>query len=204
MAETPFQTVHLLDWLSRLRQGDRAARDELLRSCGDRLEQIARRMIRGYPTVRRWADTADVLQNATLRLLRALEQVPVADTRAFYSLATAVIRRELIDLARHFQGPHGIGANHASHHPPDGEHAVPDVAVRDTDPAVLDQWTALHEAAENLPVEEREVFGLIFYHGWPHEQIAELFGVDVRTVRRRWRAACLAIHRALGGVFPGE
>jgi RNA polymerase sigma factor (sigma-70 family) len=204
VADTPFQTAHLVNWLDRLRAGDRAARDELLRGCGDRLEQLAHRMIRGYPVVRRWADTADVFQNAALRLLRALEEVPVADTRAFFNLATAMIRRELIDLARRFQGPRGIGANHASHHSPDGEPVVPDVAARDTDPAALDQWTALHEAAEGLPVEEREVFGLIFYHGWAQEQIAELFGVDARTVRRRWKLACRAIHQALGGVFPGE
>jgi DNA-directed RNA polymerase specialized sigma24 family protein len=48
------------------------------------------------------------------------------------------------------------------------------------------------------------VFGLTFCHGWTQPQIADLFGVDVRTVRRRWRAAAEALHRALGGALPGD
>src|SRR5262245_52666384 len=111
MPEPSFHTVNLLGWLERIRAGDPAARDELLRACGARFETLARKMLRRYPAVQRWADTGDVFQNAALRLLRALESTPVADTRGFFNLAAAVIRRELIDLARHFQGPHGVGAN---------------------------------------------------------------------------------------------
>ena len=60
-----------------------------------------------------------------------------------------------------------------------------------------------YDAVERLPVEEREVFMLAFYHGWTQAQIAELFGVDERTVRRRWRAAGEKLHAALGGELPG-
>jgi DNA-directed RNA polymerase specialized sigma24 family protein len=48
-------------------------------------------------------------------------------------------------------------------------------------------------------VEEREVVCLTFYHGWTQMQIAELFQVDERTIRRRWRAAVLKLTEALGG-----
>ena len=47
------------------------------------------------------------------------------------------------------------------------------------------------------------MIGLTFYHGWTQTQIAELFRVDERTVRRRWQAACQALHKALGGQLPG-
>jgi RNA polymerase sigma factor (sigma-70 family) len=50
-----------------------------------------------------------------------------------------------------------------------------------------------------LPAEEREVVGLTFYHGWTQAQIAELFSVDERTIRRRWRSACQRLGKALGG-----
>jgi RNA polymerase sigma-70 factor (ECF subfamily) len=132
-----------------------------------------------------------------MRLLRALEATAVADTREFFNLAAAVIRRELIDLARHFHGPRGLGANHAS------SPAFPAVEPVDRaeDPAALDRWTALHEAAGRLPAEEREAFGLIFYHAWTQERVAELFGVDVRTVRRRWCRAVELLHVAVGH-FP--
>jgi DNA-directed RNA polymerase specialized sigma24 family protein len=50
-------------------------------------------------------------------------------------------------------------------------------------------WSACHERVDQLPVEEREVFGLTFYRGWAQAQVAELFQVDERTIRRRWRCA---------------
>jgi DNA-directed RNA polymerase specialized sigma24 family protein len=46
------------------------------------------------------------------------------------------------------------------------------------------------------------VLGLVFYHGWTQAQIAELFQVDERTVRRRWQAACLRLNRLVGEKLP--
>jgi DNA-directed RNA polymerase specialized sigma24 family protein len=46
------------------------------------------------------------------------------------------------------------------------------------------------------------VVGLRFYHGWGEAEIAELFGVTERTVRRRWRTACQRLGEALGGQLP--
>ena len=48
----------------------------------------------------------------------------------------------------------------------------------------------------------REVFGLTFYHGWGQKEIGELIQKDERTVRRRWRNACLALHEMLKGQLP--
>lgn len=69
-------------------------------------------------------------------------------------------------------------------------------------PDDLDLWCRFHEAVEQLPPEEREVMGLAFYHGWTQVQIAELFQVDERTVRRRWQAACLKLSKLLGDTLP--
>ncbi len=38
---------------------------------------------------------------------------------------------------------------------------------------------------------------LIFYHGWTQLQVAELFEVNVRTVRRWWEAALVKLHGEL-------
>src|SRR5438046_2834554 len=124
--------------------GDRAARDELVRATQAQLDVLTRRMLRKFPNVRRWADTGDVFQGAVLRLLRSLESLDPADTREFMNLAAAHVRRELIDLARHFGGPLGVGANHASTSRPDG-------AVAGHDPAELERWAAFHEAVGRLP-----------------------------------------------------
>ena len=53
------------------------------------------------------------------------------------------------------------------------------------------------------PEEEQAVFDLIWYQGFSQEEVALSLGVDVRTVRRRWRAARLALSDALDGEPPG-
>src|SRR5688572_8731251 len=95
-------TLWLHDCVGRLQAGDRAAGEELLRAVSFRLEQHARRMLRGYPKVREGADTGDVVQGALLRLMKALRDVRPASTRDFANLAGLQVRRELLDLARHF------------------------------------------------------------------------------------------------------
>jgi RNA polymerase sigma-70 factor (ECF subfamily) len=186
-------TARMHDYLGRMQAGDQEAAGALIRAVGGRLERLARRMLRGFPNVRRWADSDDVLQGALVRLLRTLRAVKPAGTRDFVNLAAVHVRRELLDLARRFR--HRVGA------PGDeGTEEVPDPAAAGA--ADLDLWAAFHEQVERLPAEEREVVGLRFYHGWPPAQVAELFGVDERTVRRRWRSACLKLSEALGGRLP--
>lgn len=202
MPDPSFHTVNLRDWLTRLRAGDRAARDELLRACRARLDALVRRMLRRNPAVQRWVESGDVFTNTALRLLRALETTDVANTQEFFNLATAVIRRELIDLARHLHGPMGIGANHDSVGARAGRAAPEPPAPEDPDD--LDRWAALHEAVQQLPAEEREVFGLTLYHGLSQQQVADLVGVHVRTVRRRMAAAVEALGAALGDRLPSD
>jgi RNA polymerase sigma factor (sigma-70 family) len=198
MADSPPQTAQLHRWLERMRAGDLTAREELLRSVCGRLERLARKMLRQFPGVHRWTQTDDVLQNALLRLLRALEQVQPAGMRDFFNLAAQQIRRELLDLARHYYGPCGVGANHDSQ-PQHATDSAPEHHLLDqTDnPDELDRWCRFHEEVERLPADEREVVGLIFYHGWTQVEVAEVCGVDVRTVRRRWEFALVQLHRVL-------
>jgi RNA polymerase sigma factor (sigma-70 family) len=74
-------------------------------------------------------------------------------------------------------------------------------AARDNEEE-LERWRCFHEEVEKLPVEEREVVGLRFYHGWTDAEIAELFGVAERTVRRRWASGCSRLSEALKGELP--
>src|SRR6516165_11191633 len=108
------RTVHLQHCVDRLRQGDEAARQELLEGTCERLRQLTQTMLRDYRRLKRWEETDDVLQNALVRLHRALQQVTPPTLRDFYRLATLQIRRELIDLSRHYYGPEGRGACHES------------------------------------------------------------------------------------------
>ena len=193
MATPSVDTACLHGWIDRMRAGDAAARDELLRGVCGQLERLAHKMLKRCPGVRRWAETGDVLQNALVRLLRALQEVRPESTRAFFALAAEQMRRELLDLARHFHGPGGLGANHASHPTPDAPE--PPAPAEDADE--LEKWCAFHEAVAQLPAEEREVVGLIYYHDWPQADVARLCQVTVRTVQRRWASALAKLHRRL-------
>jgi RNA polymerase sigma-70 factor (ECF subfamily) len=186
------ETLQLNDWLERWRAGDLLARDELVRAALPRLELLARKMLGRFPNVRPLNDTQDVLQNAVLRLLRSLQQVdpPPANTRAFFGLASVEIRRVLLDLARQQR----TGDALEEQEPPDTRDAAED----------LERWAAFHEAVERLPGEEREVTGLLFYHGWTQARVAELFQVSERTVARRWHSACLRLQALLNDTLPGE
>ena len=196
-----FRTSQLLSLLDRMRAGDRAAENELFRYVGGRLERLARKMLRGFPAVRRWEGSGDVLQSASLRLLRSLQEVSPDSTAKFFGLAAQAIRRELLDLKRHYCGPEGMGAHHHTGGP-DGPAREP------VDPAPgpdeLEEWCEFHVQVERLPEEERAVVDLHFYQGLSKAEAAELLGVDVRTVQRRWNAALQRLRppRRGAGVGP--
>jgi RNA polymerase sigma-70 factor (ECF subfamily) len=189
--DTPSTFTTLIhEKVDRMRRGDRAASDELLATIRGRLEKLTRKMLRAYPIVQRWSEADDVMQNASLRLLRALQVMQPASTRDFFNLAAVQIRRELIDLTRHFNGPLGVAQHHDSVANFDGS---PQVDKENSADANLDSWAEFHVAVDKLAEEERETFSLIFYHGWKQEEVAEFCDVNVRTIRRRWAAAVLAL-----------
>lgn len=201
MPDPSLHTTEIRDWFQRMHAGDAAASEALLRAAGDRLERLAHRMLRDFPNVRRLADTADVYQESVLRLLRSLRQLEMApgSVREFLGLAAMHIRRELLDLARR------CGASKRKGEIPleaGGSDAALDPQASIDDPEELERWRRFHEEVEKLPVEEREVVGLRFYHGWAEADIAELFGVNERTVRRRWAAGCAHLMEALGDTLP--
>ena len=184
------RTTELHDLLGRVAAADRPARDELVRRTAGNLERLTRKMLHGYPTVRRWEETADVVQQATLRLLRALEQVTPADPRQFFALAAEQIRRTLIDLARHYYGPQGLGAHYRSR-----AGSPPDAANPDADG--LSDWQAFHECVATLPEADRELFDLLYYQGLSQAEAAGLLGLTVAAVQQRWQRARLRLHDRL-------
>lgn len=198
------ETTHLQACLDRLRQGDQTASQELLETVCERLRSLAHLMLRDYPRVKRWEETADVLQNALIRLHRALHAVVPPSPRDFFRLATLQIRRELLDLARHYYGPEGAGAHHQTRgSAAEGAASAGAPADVSLEPGRLALWTEFHHQVEVLPEEEREVFDLIWYQGLGHTEAADLLQVHPRTVKRRWQSACLKLHDALQGDLPG-
>jgi RNA polymerase sigma-70 factor (ECF subfamily) len=202
MTPRSVDTRQLHEWLDRARAGDRSAREELLRSVAVRMERLASKMLGRFPNVQRWAETCDVLQNALLRLLRALGEVRPDSMRAFFGLAAEQLRRELLDLTRHFTRANNTWVGGRA---PDGDSQspAPEAAATAEDPAELELWEHFHESVLLLPADDREVVNLLYYHGLTQPQAAEVLQVNERTVRRRWRAACIGLQQRLHGRFPG-
>ena len=195
------QDTEARELLDRLRDGDGSARDRLIALAQGRFVALARAMLRRYPHVRRWEQTDDLLQAALVRLHRSLARVHPDDVRHFDNLAAAQIRRELIDLARRYHGPEGLGVHHHTDAAgPDGRLAQ--IAEPSGRPESLEKWAAFHEAVERLPEEEQQIMDLLWYRGLTHALAAETLGVATKTVQRRWASARLMIRDALDGESP--
>jgi RNA polymerase sigma factor (sigma-70 family) len=200
------QTIIIQGWIERLRDGDNLARAALLDCACERLTLMVRKMLKGYPGVARWEQTDDVLQNALLRLDRALKAVSPPTSRDFFRLAAAQIRRELIDLARRYSGHEGLGAHHSTCAGPEQSGGSPAGKSEPSDstyePGRLACWTEFHRRIESMPEDDREVFDLLWYQGLTQAEAAAVLGIAERTISRKWISARLKLNDLLGGDLP--
>ena len=191
--------------LTRLAAGHSEARDELIQISFERLQQLASRMLRQFPGVKRWEETDDVSQQAAVRLWQALGEVQLDSPRHFFNLAAVQVRRELIDMSRKFGGAMGPNRNLESvaGQEQDETPAISHGSSDTYEAGRLASWTEFHDAVELLDDELREVFQLIWYQGLSQDQVALLMTVSQRTVSRRWQKARRELCRIMGGQLPG-
>ena len=185
-----FDTRVMHSYIERMRT-DPKVRDDLYRAVEGRLIRLSRHMLRDFPRLAAMTEAEDILQGASMRLMRALQTITPVATREFFQLATVHLRRELIDLTRQYFGPLGQGRNEVLLGEMK-ERGITDIVEKTTEgngQQELEQWTEFHEKIGELPVQEREVFSLVYYHGMNQEKIAGILGVNERTVRRYWRRA---------------
>jgi len=184
----------------------RAARDRLLSSAIEHMRAMAHRMVRGFPQVRRWDETDDIVQGAAVRLTRALDSVAPVDSRHFLGLIAMQVRRELIDLARRYGGAESFAYHHETNAVEKGDQrmmhsdAVVDTTATNHDSVA--SWTRFHEAAATLGDDDRELFNLVWYLGLTQDQAASALGCSVRTVARRWDVLKRLLVVMLGGQAP--
>ncbi len=198
--ETGGDTTMAIDHhLRELAAGNAAARDLLIELANRRLWRLTQTMLRDHPSLARWEEADDVYQRAVVRLWQALRDCRPESAVQFYRLAAQVLRRELIDMARHYFGPHGLAAHHATPNWNVGDAGVPlEPAAGSTwNPANLQPWTDFHECVERLPDELRVVFDLLWYQGLSQADAAKLLDLSQRTLERRWHAARVEIYRRI-------
>lgn len=182
-------------------QGINDVYDDILGCVAERLYELSRRMLRGYPRLRRWEQTDDIFQTAALRLHRSLTEVRPESPAQFMGLAATQIRRTLIDLVRYHFGPEG---KHSRHHSDvvsrDNDytaHSVHQKATLADEPETLEQWLRFHQGVELLPAEERQVFEAIWYGNLTQQQVSDLYELSVSTVKRRMRSVRLRLGELL-------
>jgi RNA polymerase sigma factor (sigma-70 family) len=192
-AGTDTQLQGLIDLAKK---GDKGAKSLLVDHACERLLKLTRKMFRGFPGLRRWEQTDDVFQNAIIRLHRALASVEIDSVRHFFYLAAEQVRRELLDLKKHYYGPQGQAQNHhTDRHPSDGRGGA--IAQSAGPPDDFDQWANFHEGVARLPAENREIVNLLFYEGLKQDEAARVLGISVRTLKRRWQETKILLSEEL-------
>jgi RNA polymerase sigma-70 factor (ECF subfamily) len=185
------QTSQLQPLLDRANQGDDSARQQLVGRAYQRLSYLARRMLHcDFPRLKRAHGTGSLVQEAAIGILKALSKVRPPTVRDFFRLAAQHIRWVLLDWARNLP-PETLPLDFGVNDPPAPADCQP--GNDSTDPEWRAAWVELHQQAEELPPEEREVFDLVGYLGWTPAEAARSLDLSPRTVRYRWKKACLML-----------
>jgi len=185
--------THIQRLLNKARSGSAEDRHILIHHACSRLLKLTRKMLGNFRNLKRWEQTDDVFQNALIRLHRALNEVEVLDVRHFFNLAALQIRRELLDLSKHYFGKEGCGRN--LNRVMDPSHTV-DGQI-DHNYGEFHEWVRFHELIEGLPEQEREILNLLFYEGFNQDEVSRFLDISLSTVKRRWLSARLKLAELL-------
>ncbi len=185
MADTSSEVSQLLDAWS---DGDSGALDQLMPLVSDELRRIARRCFYDEPSGHTLQPTA-VVNEAFIRL-KAQRKVRWHGRTQFFGAAAQLIRRILVDYARHRRAEKRGGKVLIV--PLDEALSLPE----ELDPDLI----ALDDALEILAeIDERQsrVVELRYFGGLTNQETAEALGCSTRTVKREWRTARLWLYREL-------
>jgi RNA polymerase sigma factor (TIGR02999 family) len=180
--------------LERVKDGDRAALDEVFAILYDELGEIARRQRRrwqGNATL----DTTALIHEAYVKLV-GLEGADLESRAHFRALASRAMRHILCDYARH-QGAQRRGGEmeRLTLDERAANARAVGFAAEDSDALV-----ALDEALQRLEAVDRrqgDVVECRFFGGLTVEETATALGISTRTVKRDWSLAQAWLHREM-------
>jgi RNA polymerase sigma factor (sigma-70 family) len=134
----------------------------------------------------------ELLDAVVARLLQALRSVRPRTVRQFFALVNQHMRWELNDVARRLdEQPRAVELR---------EDLVP--APASSASVLTPNGRRILKAIEELPEDEREVFGLLHIQGLAQAEAAEVLGVSVRTVQRRLNRSLLSLAEQLDDLRP--
>lgn len=168
-------------WLARWSAGDRGALDQLLPKVYDDLRRLAAQELRGHRHHDTLQPTA-LVHDVFVRLLGA-DAVAIHNRRHLFTTAAKLMRQVLIDRARAAQREKRGGGEWQR---VEFIEAMALPIEADTDLPALD--TALTELAA-LDPRMAEIVELRCFAGLTVTEVANLLGVEERTVYRDWAMA---------------
>jgi len=176
----------LTELLVRWSRGDREALDALVPEVYQELRRAARARLANERAGHSLQPT-DLVHEAFMRL-EGYGRIAWKDRAHFFAVAARVMRRVLIDRARR-RGAVKRGG-------PDRTVTLcePRAPARSVDVDVFALGQALARLAERDP-RQCEVVELRYFGGLSQEEIAEVLGISVPTVKRDWRVAKLWLRR---------
>lgn len=176
--------------------GNRDALDHVFATLYPDLKRVARAALQRQ-------GRADSLQTTVLvheSFLRLLNNqgLRLQDRRHFFAYAAKTMRNLIIDSAREqLTESRGAGAVHVT--------LEGDEALQVADVASSDELIRVDEVLRELERLDRDLSELVemrYFGGYTESEVAELLGVNERTVRRRWDKARAWLYIALGDGSP--
>ena len=192
MTPSPGEVTQLLvDWGN----GDKAALDRLTRLVHEELHRLAHRHMR-LERPNHTLQTTALVNEAYVRLVDQ-RNLHWKNRAHFFSIASRLMRRILVDLARaHHGAKRGGGAPQVS---------LDEAAIVSQERAA--ELVALDEALTRLAeMDERKskVVELRFFGGMSVEETAEALGVSPITIKRDWSTAKAWLYRELANEPTSE
>ncbi len=182
--------------VARLRRGDLNALSDLIARYQNRLYRYVLRM------VRQPAEAEDLFQQTWLKVVEKIHSFD--GSRNFDAWLFTLARNLVID---HLRRIHPESLDEPLAHSEHGESAVDRIPSRE--PAPFDNALAaerrmqIGEAIATLPIISREVLALRFEEEMKLEEIAQVIGVPVSTVKTRLHRSLEQLRYALEASYPG-
>jgi len=134
----------------------------------------------------------EMLDAVVERLLKAMRSVRPQTVRQFFALVNQHMRWELNDVARRLEEqPTAVELR---------EDMVP--APASSGSVLTPDGCRMLKAIDDLPEDEREVFGLLHIQGLMQGEAADILGVSVRTVQRRLNHSLVLLAKQLDDLRP--
>ncbi|MCC7154214.1 MAG: sigma-70 family RNA polymerase sigma factor [Bryobacterales bacterium] len=182
MSDSPGEVTLLL---GRLKAGDPAAQSQLMNVVYDELRRLAAKLMRDESPGHSLQATA-LVNEAYMRLVN-VNEVDWQGRAHFFAIAAQIMRRVLVDHARHKKAQKRGGGQ--------GTLNLDDAVVFASQHSP--QLLALDEALsrlEQIDPRKSRIVEMRFFAGLTEDEVAGVLGIAPRTVKREWSFARAWLH----------